>query len=99
MKWVPYLPNSQKTNQCQINKVNEREEEEAISRELRDTQKKLQEAEDKLKRLNQRPPTVKQVTPVAEALERAKSEVTRKQNSELNKARQFSTIDWSQLKY
>ena len=98
MKWVPYKPNSYQTNQSQSNQANERKEE-AMTQELKDTKQKLQEAEDKLKRLNERPPKVKQVTPVAEALERAKSEVTSRQNRELNKARQFSTKDWSQLKY
>ena len=70
MKWVPHIPNSMKTDQCQTNPG-------TIPQQLRDTQQKLKEAEDKIKRLETRTPEVKQVTDVAEAVERARSEVKR----------------------
>ena len=88
MKWVPYIPGSPKTNQYQNNSG-------TMAQQLRDTQQKLKEAEDKLKRLNERPPTVKQITQVAGAIERAKSEEMRRQK----RMGQSSIEDWSKLKY
>ena len=66
MRWVP---------EDQY-KENERNRERDMKKRLRDAERKLKETEDKLKRT--KVPVVKQVTDVAAAIERAKSEIARR---------------------
>lgn len=66
--WVPYTPGV--TN---VTNTNTR-----MAQQLKDTQIKLAEAEQTIQQLSQQIPiVVKQVTPVAEAMERAKSQIKR----------------------
>ena len=87
MKWVPHVPKSNAAdrnyegrNEKDASEMHERDS--TLVRQLRETEGKLKETEDKLMRLEKRVPEVKQVTNVAEAIERAQSEVKRERKNE-----------------
>ena len=82
MKWVPHV--SKHDHERLQEKINCKTDgqDSTIVRQLRETKGKLKEAEDKLMRLEKRVPEVKQVTNVAEAIERAQSEVKRERKNE-----------------
>ena len=69
--WVPYTPGV-------TNVVNRKNQ---MAEQLRDTQLKLAEAEKTIQQLSKQTPiVVKQVTPVAEAMERAKAQIKRQKH-------------------
>ena len=80
MKWVPYVPPPDQAERYYRRLVASLETEShssTIATKLKDTEDKLKEAEHKLKQRDEKTPKVKQVTQVAEAIERAKSELKR----------------------
>ena len=106
MKWVPYLapPDQSERYYQRLQTQNEQTPEPGyVMRKLQDTEKelkatirKLDEAEAKLKR----GPTVKLVTPVAQSIEMAKSEVKHAEKQTENvQAKGYPTTDWTKLKY
>ena len=80
MKWVPYVPPPDQAERYYRRLVASLETEShssTIATKLKDTEDKLKEAEHKLKQRDEKPPEVKQVTQVAEAIDRAQSELKR----------------------
>ena len=80
MKWVPYVPPPDQAERYYRRLVASLETEShssTIATKLKDTEDKLKEAEHKLKQREEKTPEVKQVTQVAEAIERAQSELKR----------------------
>jgi len=80
MKWVPYVPspdNADRYYKRLRDSIEDQSSDSTMARQLRDTTDKLREAEEKLKHMDERAPEVKQVTDVAEAIERAQSELKR----------------------
>lgn len=72
MKWVPHIPKYIQASH-KVDKPDLTENEHLRT--------KLKEAESKIQWLKERPPVVKQVTDVAEAIERAQSEVNRERKN------------------
>ena len=80
MKWVPYVPHpdqAERYYQRLVASLDTQSHPSTIATKLKDTEDKLKEAEHKLKRREEKQPEVKQVTQVAEAIERARSEQKR----------------------
>ena len=97
MKWVPHVPKSNAAdrnyegrNEKDASEMHGRDS--TLVRQLRETEGKLKEAEDKLMRIEERAPKVKQVTDVAEAIERAQSEVKRERKKERTQQRKKPSL-------
>ena len=107
MKWVPYLPppdQAERYYQRLVASLDTQSHPSTVATKLKETEDKLKEAENKLKRLEEREPIVKQVTPVSQAIERAKSEIlTRNRDAPQRQRRtkRSGTIgtDWRHIKY
>ena len=96
MKWVPYVPSpdsAERYYQRLKDSVDAQTPNSTMASQLRDTKEKLKETEDKLKRMEDRMPEVKQVTDVAEAIERAQSDMKRqRKKGRVPQQRKKSTV-------
>ena len=107
MKWVPYVPHpdqAERYYQRLVASLDTQSYPSTIATKLQDTEEKLKEAENKLKRLEEREPIVKQVTPVSQAIERAKSEILSRnrdapQHKQRTKRSGTMGTDWRHIKY
>ena len=104
-KWVPYVSTPEDVEryyQQMLAEINGKKKPGVLESKLRhmedqlkETQQKLEAAETELKQ--GRTLTVKQVTPVAQAIEIAKAEVAREQANGTKKRKYV--IDWSKQKF
>ena len=96
-KWVPYVSDPDKWYQHLLDARDGYAERDSQGRYVMGSGQKYRE----LKEMRQKEkPVVNLVTPVAQALEMAKSELKQKQeNSIKNRGRKTATSDWNSLRY
>ena len=102
-KWVPYVSPSVEEWERRFDRLNGIDRNStALSKRLTDTEEKLEDAERQLeetkKQLKRKLPTFTHITPVAQAIQMAKSEIERKRIVDGRKDRRKST-DLSDIKY
>ena len=109
-KWVPHIsrPGDAERHYQRMKERIDRQNHlrdpiEGMAKQLKDTEDELKKVEEKIKVMEQQRPQVTQVTPVAQAMEIAKSQLahgeTTSQKTYTTNSTKKPPTDWSMIKY